>query len=356
MAAFNELVFSGVQPTGNLHLGNYLGAIKRFVEMQARDAQCLYCVVDLHAITLWQDPEALKGQIREVTAAFLAAGIDPARSIVFNQSQVPQHAELAWIFNCVARLGWLNRMTQFKDKAGKDRENASIGLYDYPVLMAADILAYRATHVPVGEDQKQHLELTRDIAGKFNGDFAASIAAHGYGQGDEGFFPVTEPLIGGPAARVMSLRDGSKKMSKSDPSDYSRINLTDDADAIAQKVRKAKTDPEPLPSEVAGLSGRPEADNLVGIFAALNGITREEVLRDYGGAQFSSFKPALVDLAVTRLAPIAAEMKRLVADHAHIDAVLAEGSRRAEAIAAPTLDAVKDIVGFVRRGPALRAV
>ncbi|WP_238184835.1 tryptophan--tRNA ligase, partial [Methylobacterium trifolii] len=244
MADFKDLVFSGVQPTGNLHLGNYLGAIKRFVEMQAREAQCLYCVVDLHAITLWQDPAALKGQIREVTAAFLAAGIDPARSIVFNQSQVPQHAELAWVFNCVARLGWLNRMTQFKDKAGKDRENASIGLYAYPVLMAADILAYRATHVPVGEDQKQHLELTRDIASKFNTDFAGSIAAHGHG---ESFFPITEPLIGGPAARVMSLRDGSKKMSKSDASDNSRINLTDDADAIAQKVRRAKTDPEALP-------------------------------------------------------------------------------------------------------------
>ncbi|WP_342150067.1 tryptophan--tRNA ligase [Methylorubrum sp. SB2] len=353
MAAFNELVFSGVQPTGNLHLGNYLGAIKRFVEMQERDAQCLYCVVDLHAITLWQDPQALRGQIREVTAAFLAAGIDPKRSIVFNQSQVPQHAELAWIFNCVARLGWLNRMTQFKDKAGKDRENASIGLYDYPVLMAADILAYRATHVPVGEDQKQHLELTRDIAQKFNNDFGASIQAHGHG---EQFFPITEPLIGGPAARVMSLRDGTKKMSKSDPSEYSRIALTDDADAIAQKVRRAKTDPEALPSEVEGLKGRPEADNLVGIFAALRGITREEVLKDFGGAQFSSFKPALADLAVETLAPINAEMKRLLCDTAHIDAVLVDGAARAEAIAAPTLDAVKDIVGFVRRGPALRAV
>ena len=266
---------------------------------------------------------------------------------------MPQHAELAWIFNCVARLGWLNRMTQFKDKAGKDRENASIGLYDYPVLMAADILAYRATHVPVGEDQKQHLELTRDIAQKFNNDFAQSILAHGHG---EQFFPLTEPLIGGPAARVMSLRDGTKKMSKSDPSEYSRINLTDDADAIAQKVRKAKTDPEPLPSEATGLAGRPEADNLVGIFAALRGITRDEVLKDFGGAQFSSFKPALVDLAVEMLAPIGAEMKRLVADPAYIDGVLADGASRAEAIAAPTLDAVKDIVGFVRKGPALRAV
>jgi tryptophanyl-tRNA synthetase len=353
MAAFTELVFSGVQPTGNLHLGNYLGAVKRFVEMQAREAQCLYCVVDMHAITVWQDPEALRGQIREVTAAFLAAGIDPKRSIVFNQSQVPQHAELAWVFNCVARLGWLNRMTQFKEKAGKDRENASIGLYDYPVLMAADILAYRATHVPVGEDQKQHLELTRDIAQKFNTDFSKSIAAHGHG---EAFFPITEPLIGGPAARVMSLRDGSKKMSKSDPSDNARINLTDEADTIAQKIRRAKTDSEPLPSEIAGLKERPEADNLVGIYAALAGITREAVLRDFGGAQFSTFKPALADLAVTNLAPIAGEMRRLTADPGHIDAVLADGAGRAETIAAQTLDAVKDIVGFVRRSPNLQAV
>jgi tryptophanyl-tRNA synthetase len=353
MAAFEELVFSGVQPTGNLHLGNYLGAILRFVEMQEREAQCLYCVVDLHAITVWQDPAALRTQIREVTAAFIASGIDPARSIVFNQSQVPQHAELAWIFNCVARLGWLNRMTQFKEKAGKDRENASIGLYDYPVLMAADILAYRATHVPVGEDQKQHLELTRDIAQKFNADFSGAITAHGHG---EGFFPITEPIIGGPAARVMSLRDGTKKMSKSDASDNARINLTDDADAIAQKVRRAKTDPEPLPGEVAGLKDRPEADNLVGIYAALAGTDREGVLRDFGGAQFSTFKPALADLAVARLAPVAAEMRRLTADPGHIDAVLADGAARAEAIAARTLDAVKDIVGFVRRGPSLRSV
>ncbi|KMO12203.1 tryptophan--tRNA ligase [Methylobacterium platani] len=345
MPAFKELVFSGVQPTGNLHLGNYLGAIKRFVAMQAQ-FECLYCVVDLHAITVWQDPAELTRQIREVTAAFLAAGIDPARSVVFNQSQVPQHAELAWIFNCVARLGWLNRMTQFKEKAGKDRENASVGLYDYPVLMAADILAYRATHVPVGEDQKQHLELTRDIAQKFNNDFAGAIQEQGHG---EAFFPITEPLIGGPAARVMSLRDGTKKMSKSDPSDYSRINLTDDSDGIATKVRKAKTDAEPLPSETAGLEKRPEADNLVGIFAALNDVSREDVLREYGGAQFSAFKGALVDLAVAKLGPIGAEMKRLVADPGHIDAVLADGAARAEAIAAPNIAAVKDIVGFVRR-------
>jgi tryptophanyl-tRNA synthetase len=349
MAGFKQLVFSGVQPTGNLHLGNYLGAVKRFVALQ-ESHDCIYCVVDLHAITqpvsVWGGPNELRNQIREVTAAFLAAGIDPKRHIVFNQSQVPAHAELAWIFNCVARLGWLNRMTQFKEKAGKDRENASIGLYDYPVLMAADILAYRATHVPVGEDQKQHLELTRDIAQKFNNDFADTIAEHGYG---EGFFPLPEPLIGGPAARVMSLRDGTKKMSKSDPSDNSRINLTDDADTIAQKIRKAKTDAEPLPSEEAGLTARPEADNLVGIFAALNGASKAQVLGDYGNAQFSTFKGALVDLAVDKLGPIGAEMKRLVADPTYIDGVLADGAGRAEAIARETMNAVKDIVGFIRR-------
>jgi tryptophanyl-tRNA synthetase len=348
MAAFRELVFSGVQPTGNLHLGNYLGAIRRFVTLQDR-YDCIYCVVDMHAITqglaVWGGPAELTKQIREVTAAFLAAGIDPERHVVFNQSQVPQHAELAWVFNCVARLGWLNRMTQFKEKAGKDRENASVGLYAYPTLMAADILVYRATHVPVGEDQKQHLELTRDIAQKFNTDFADSIAAHGHG---DAFFPLTEPLIGGPAARVMSLRDGTKKMSKSDPSDYARINLTDDADAIAQKFRKAKTDAEPLPSEVAGLAGRAEADNLVGIFAALNDTTREAVLADYGGAQFSTFKGALVDLAVGKLGPIGAEMQRLMADPGHIDAVLADGAGRAGAMARETMDAVRDVMGFVR--------
>ncbi len=344
MATFPERVFSGVQPTGNLHLGNYLGAITKFVALQDR-YDCIYCVVDMHAITVWQDPVELKKTIREVTAAFIACGVDPVRNIVFNQSQVPQHAELAWIFNCVARMGWLNRMTQFKEKAGKDRENASVGLYAYPNLMAADILAYRATHVPVGDDQKQHLELTRDIAQKFNNDFAASIEANGYG---DAFFPMTEPLIAGPATRIMSLRDGSKKMSKSDPSDYSRINLSDDADAIAQKVRKAKTDPEPLPSEEEGLKGRPEADNLVGIFAALAGRTKAEVLRDYGGRNFSEFKGALVDLSVARLGPIGAEMKRLTGDPAAIDAILADGSGRAEAIASETLKAVKDIVGFVR--------
>jgi tryptophanyl-tRNA synthetase len=342
---FKQLVFSGVQPTGNLHLGNYLGAIVKFVALQER-YDCIYCVVDLHAITVWQDPAELTHNIREVAAAYIACGIDPKRHIVFNQSQVAEHAELAWVFNCVARLGWLNRMTQFKEKAGKDRENASIGLYDYPVLMAADILVYRATHVPVGEDQKQHLELSRDIAQKFNNDFAESIAAHGFG---DAFFPLPEPLIQGPATRVMSLRDGTKKMSKSDPSDYSRINLSDDADAIAQKVRKAKTDPEPLPSEEKGLENRPEADNLVGIYAALADTGKSAVLAEFGGGQFSTFKTALADLAVAKLSPITAEMKRIVADAAYIDAVLADGSARAQKIAADTMRPVKDIVGLIRR-------
>jgi tryptophanyl-tRNA synthetase len=297
-------------------------------------------------VNVWGGPETLRKNIREVTAAFIASGIDPKKQIVFNQSQIAAHAELAWVFNCVARLGWLNRMTQFKEKAGKDRENASVGLYDYPVLMASDILVYRATHVPVGEDQKQHLELCRDIAGKFNNDFAESIRANGHG---DMFFPLTEPVIQGPATRVMSLRDGTKKMSKSDPSDYSRINLTDDADAIAQKIRKAKTDPEPLPSEEAGLETRPEADNLVGIFAALADQSKPEVLKDFGGAQFSAFKASLVELAVAKLGPIGAEMKRLVQDTAYIDSVLADGAGRAELIAAETMKSVKDIVGLIRR-------
>jgi tryptophanyl-tRNA synthetase len=342
--AFKELVFSGVQPTGNLHLGNYLGAIKRFVELQDR-YDCIYCVVDLHAITVWQDPAELPKAIREVTAAFIACGIDPKKHIVFNQSQVAEHAKLAWVFNCVARLGWLNRMTQFKEKAGKDRENASVGLYAYPTLMAADILVYRATHVPVGEDQKQHLELSRDIAQKFNNDFAESIKQKGYG---DVLFPLPEPLITGEATRVMSLRDGAKKMSKSDASDYSRINLNDDADAIAQKIRKAKTDPEPRPSEEKGLETRPEADNLVGIFAALADTTRAEVLKQFGNAQFSTFKAALVDLAVAKLGPIGAEMKRLLNDPAAIDAVLADGSQRARKLAGETMKAVKDVIGFVQ--------
>jgi len=344
--AFKERVFSGVQPTGNLHLGNYLGAIVKFVALQER-YDCIYCVVDLHAITVWQEPAELPRAIREVTAAFIACGIDPKKHIVFNQSQVAEHAELAWILNCVARMGWLNRMTQFKEKAGKDRENASVGLYDYPVLMAADILLYRATHVPVGEDQKQHLELSRDIAQKFNNDFGDSIRGHGFGDGL--FFPQPEPLITGPATRVMSLRDGTKKMSKSDSSDNSRINLTDDADTIAQKIRKAKTDPEPLPSEEKGLETRPEADNLVGIYAALSGRSKAEVLGEFGGGQFSNFKNSLVELCVAKLAPIASEMKRLVADPGHVDQVLVDGADRARAIAVETMAATKDIVGFVRK-------
>jgi tryptophanyl-tRNA synthetase len=348
MATFHQRVFSGMQPTSTLHLGNYLGALTNWVAMQETH-ECIYCVVDMHAITVWQDPADLTRAIREVTAAYVAAGIDTGKSIIFNQSQVHQHAELAWVFNCVARLGWLNRMTQFKEKAGKDKENASIGLYAYPALMAADILLYKATHVPVGEDQKQHLELARDIAQKFNNDFSAQIAEKGLGTGELGFFPQPEPMIQGPAPRVMSLRDGTKKMSKSDPSDYSRINLTDDAETIATKVRKAKTDPDALPSEEKGLEGRPEAENLVGIYAGLNGETKAQVLSQFGGGQFSGFKSALVDLAVTKLSPIAGEMRRLLADVSHIDAILGEGAQRAEAIAAPIMRDVKDIVGFVSR-------
>jgi tryptophanyl-tRNA synthetase len=342
--AFAQRVFSGVQPSGNLHLGNYLGAIKRFVELQSR-YDCIYCVVDLHAITVWQEPDELLRNIRELTAAYIACGIDPKRHIIFNQSQVAEHAELAWVFNCVARLGWLNRMTQFKEKAGKDREAASVGLYAYPCLMAADILAYRATHVPVGEDQKQHLELTRDIAQKFNNDFGPRIRALGFG---DAFFPLTEPLISGPATRVMSLRDGTKKMSKSDASDYSRINLTDSADDIAQKFKKARTDPHPLSDNEKELEQRPEADNLVGIYAALADKSKAQVLKDFGGAQFSRFKDALTELAVVRLGPIGAEMKRLVQDPKYLDSVLVDGAARARTIAGETMRAVKDICGFVR--------
>ena len=354
MSGFHQRVFSGMQPTSTLHLGNYLGALTNWVAMQDTH-ECIYCVVDMHAITMWQDPADLKRAIREVTAAYIAAGVDPKRSVIFNQSQVPGHAELAWVFNCVARLGWLNRMTQFKEKAGKDRENASLGLYAYPSLMAADILLYKATHVPVGEDQKQHLELTRDIAQKFNNDFSQRIADLGIGVemqvGEEtvnGYFPITEPVIGGPAARIMSLRDGSKKMSKSDPSDLSRINLTDDADTISKKIRKAKTDPEALPSEVDGLASRPEAENLVGIYAGLADISKEAVLKEFGGQQFSVFKPALADLAVEKLAPIASEMRRIQGDRAYVDAVLKDGGDRARAIAETTMRSVRDIIGLLQ--------
>jgi len=339
-----ERVFSGMQPTGSLHLGNYLGAMLQWIELQ-KTHECIYCVVDLHAITVWQEPDELRRAIRQVTAAYIAAGLDPVKSILFNQSQVSAHAELAWVFNCVARLGWLSRMTQFKEKAGKDRENASVGLYAYPNLMAADILAYKATHVPVGDDQKQHLELARDIAQKFNNDFRDEIIKQGYADGN--FFPQPEPVITGPATRVMSLRDGTKKMSKSDPSDLSRINLTDDRDTIARKVQKAKTDPEPLPSEPEGLKGRPEAENLVGIYAALVGKSASDVLAEVGGAQFSVFKKQLAEVAVTRLAPIASESARMVQDPAEIDRILANGSERARKLAEPVMRQVKDIVGFI---------
>jgi tryptophanyl-tRNA synthetase len=337
--AFAPRIFSGIQPSGGLTLGNYLGALKRFVEKQDEGIETIYCLVDMHAITVWQDPKKLRQQTREAACAFIAAGIDPKRSVLFNQSQVTAHAELAWIFNCVARMGWMGRMTQWKDKAGKNSENASLGLFAYPALMAADILAYKATHVPVGEDQKQHLELTRDIAAKFNNDFGVN------------FFPITEPVIEGAGTRVMSLRDGSKKMSKSDPSDQSRINLTDSADTISKKIRKAKTDPEPLPSEVEGLKDRPDARNLVNIYAGLSGLTPEQVLQEYGGAQFGTFKPALADLAVSIMGPITTEMNRLMQDTAEIDRILGEGAVRADAIAGPILDDVYDIVGMIRSRP-----
>ena len=333
--SFAPRIFSGIQPSGGLTLGNYLGALKRFAGYQGQGAQTIYCVVDLHAITVWQDPERLRHNTREVAAAFMAAGVDPEVSILFNQSQVSQHAELAWLFNCVARIGWMYRMTQFKDKAGRNSENSSLGLLAYPSLMAADILAYHATAVPVGEDQKQHLELTRDIAAKFNHDYGVE------------FFPMTEPLIEGTATRVMSLRDGSRKMSKSDPSDASRINLTDDADAIAQKIRKARTDAEPLPETPEGLKDRPEARNLVNIYAALADETPEQVLARFAGQGFGSFKPALADLAVAALAPITGRMAELMADPAGIDRILGRGAEAAAAIAGPIVARTRDIMGMI---------
>jgi tryptophanyl-tRNA synthetase len=330
-----DRIFSGIQPTGNLHLGNYLGAMRNWVRLQD-SYECIYCVVDLHAITMWQDPLELRASTREVTAAFIAAGIDSKKSIIFNQSRNADHAQLAWIFNCVARLGWLNRMTQFKEKAGKHRENASIGLYDYPVLMAADILAYKATHVPVGDDQRQHLELARDIAQKFNNDFGVDL------------FPMPEPIILGVASRVMSLRNGMQKMSKSDPSEYSRINLKDGSDDIALKIRKAKTDPEPLPSEVAGLEGRPEAENLVGIYAALGDRQLEDVIGEIGGLPFSQFKEKLTELAVAVLGPIGSEMQRLLAEPDEIDKVISDGGARAQALSEPILAEVFEAIGFMK--------
>ena len=328
-------ILSGIQASGALHLGNYLGALKRFTELQETGAPLFVFVADMHAITVWQEPEKLAAQTREIAAAYLASGLDPARAVIFPQSAVPAHAELAWIFNCVGRLGWLDRMTQFKEKSGKHKERSSVGLYTYPVLQAADILLYKATEVPVGEDQKQHLELTRDIAQKFNNDF-----------GTPGYFPLPEPLIQGPATRVMSLRDGAAKMSKSDPSDLSRINLTDDADAIANKIRKAKTDMEPLPETLEGLEGRAEAKNLVAIYAALAGTTREAVLAEFAGQGFGAFKPRLAELAVSSMANVTAEMRRLMNDPAEIDRALAAGAEKAREVAEPTIAEVKKIVGF----------
>jgi tryptophanyl-tRNA synthetase len=328
-------IFSGIQPTGNLHLGNYLGAIRNWVALQ-HDYECIFCIVDLHALTLPQNPDELRQATREVTAAYIAAGIDPERCIIFNQSMVSGHAELGWLLGCLTPLGWLNRMTQFKEKAGKHRDMAGLGLYGYPVLMAADILLYKATHVPVGEDQKQHLELARDIAGAFNRRY------------ERDFFPLPEPQIFGTATRVMSLRDGTKKMSKSDSSDYSRLNMTDDAELIALKIRRAKTDPEPLPETIAALEARPEADNLVGIYGALSGLTREAALASCAGQNFSTFKEALSGLAVEILGRIGGEMRHLMADPGHIDAVLRQGAERAEAIALPVLREVKDITGLLR--------
>lgn len=333
---FSPRIFSGIQPSGGLTLGNYLGALKRFVQKQDEGIETIYCLVDMHAITVWQDPAKLRHATREAAAGFIAAGIDPARSILFNQSQVTAHAELGWIFNCVARMGWMSRMTQFKDKAGKNSENVSLGLFAYPALMAADILAYKATHVPVGDDQKQHLELARDIAIKFNNDYGVN------------FFPVVEPVIEGAATRVMSLRDGTSKMSKSDPSDQSRINLTDDAGTISKKIRKAKTDSEPLPDTVEALKDRPEAKNLVNIYAALADMTPAAVMAQYAGAQFGTFKPALADMAVAKLEPITREMTRLMQDPAEIDRILGQGAARADAIARPIVDDVYDIVGMIR--------
>ena len=327
-------ILSGVQPSGDLHLGNYLGAIKNFVTLQ-KEYECFFCVVDLHAITVWQDPKVLANKTREVTAAFIASGIDPNQNNIFVQSQVPQHAQLGWLFNCVARMGWLNRMTQFKDKAGKNSENVSVGLFSYPTLMAADILIYLATHVPVGDDQKQHLELTRDIAQKFNNDFKTD------------FFPIPEPLILGEATRVMSLRDGSKKMSKSDPSDYSRIMLTDTAENITQKIKKAKTDPEPLPQDKTGLEKRPEAENLISIFASLQDTSIESVIKDYAGKEFSTFKKDLADLSVSKLEPITSEMNKLMNDVSYIDSILKQGQDNAIAVAEPVLQKTKEIIGFL---------
>ena len=329
----SKRIFSGVQPSGDLHIGNYLGAIKNFVSLQ-KEYECFFCVVDLHAITVWQDPQQLAHKTREVTAAFIASGIDSDKNVLFSQSQVPQHAQLAWIFSCVARMGWLNRMTQFKDKAGKDKENVSVGLFSYPTLMAADILVYLATHVPVGEDQKQHLELTRDIAQKFNNDFKTDL------------FPVPEPLIFGEGTRVMSLRDGTKKMSKSDVSDYSRIMLNDTADEIVQKIRKAKTDPHTLPANMKEAYKRPEALNLLSIFASLNSKSTEDVIEQYAGKEFSSFKKDLTDVIVDKIDPIGKEMQKLIDDKPYLDGIMKKGKEKAIYVADSVLSKVFNVVGF----------
>ena len=329
-------IFSGVQPTGNLHFGNYLGAIKNFVDLNNDvDNDCIFCVVDLHAITVKQDPKELKNNIRETVATFIASGIDPKKSIIFNQSGVAAHSEGAWILSCVARMGWLNRMTQFKEKAGKDKEKASVGLYSYPVLMAADILLYDATHVPVGDDQKQHLELCRDIAQKFNNDFD-----------QDNFLQVPEPLIQKEFSRIMSLKDGSKKMSKSELSDLSRINLTDDKDAIVNKIKKAKTDPLPMPSNVEELNERLEARNLLGIYSSLNNSTLQNTVENFSGKNFSEFKNQLSDLLVKKIEPISLEIKKLLNDQPYLDKILLEGVEKANSIASKKIDRIKEILGF----------
>ena len=328
-------ILSGIQPTGNLHIGNYLGALKNWVRLQA-EYECIFCIVDLHAITVPQDPAALRQSTREVAATYIAAGIDAEKATIFNQSMVSAHAELGWILTCLTPLGWLNRMTQFKDKAGKNKDSVGLGLYSYPVLMAADILIYQATHVPVGEDQKQHLELARDLAQAFNRQFG------------QDYFPLPEPQIMGPATRVMSLRDGSKKMSKSDLSDYSRINMTDDADTIALKIRKAKTDPLPLPDSVEAAKARPEAENLLSIYAALTDASLAETVAEFAGSEFSRFKETLAEVAVAKLAPIAEARSRIMADVGALDAILRRGAERANAIAQPNLAAIKDLVGLLR--------
>ena len=332
----SKKIFSGVQPTGNLHLGNYLGAIKNFVDLQnEKENQCIFCVVDLHAITVKQDPKELKKNIRETAATFIACGIDPTNSIIFNQSMVSAHSEAAWILSCVSRIGWLSRMTQFKEKAGKDKEKASIGLYAYPVLMAADILLYDATHVPVGNDQKQHLELCRDIAQKFNNDFNALD-----------FLKVPEPLIQKQFSRIMSLKDGMKKMSKSDPSDLSRINLTDDKNEILNKIKKAKTDPLPLPGEIKNLDERPEAENLLGIYSSLKNQNLENSINEFSGKNFSAFKEKLSEVLTEKIEPISKEIKKLLNDENYLDAILLEGSVKADKIASKKIKEIKQLVGF----------